>query len=435
MVVRNPRPLAVAALAALASALAPLGASAQTSTFYTPPKIVKQGTSTAPVVGTGSVTVQVFVHKDGSIGSVRVEKSTNHGDDAAATEIAKTSKYKPGERDGKPIDAFYTLALKFNGSAVTTDTGSTSGDVNRANALIRAGNYAGAKTELESYLVGHPGDKDAEALLGVADSYQNDSAGAIAAFDSAGTVPDRYKVVAAKAYADAAVDALKAKDYDKAVALAGKSLALQQSANVLFVRGTAEANAQKYGPAIADLERARQMVLGAPHPDQQSLNAIEPALATAYVLGGQPQKGLALAQQIKQRDPSNTNVDDALSNYYMQQANAAAQAGKRDDAVTDLEAGAKAVPSRAASMYVSAANVLAGAPTPDWKRIRAECDKALATDPTNANANYIAGIAAANSNDRTAAIAYLQKAKANAGSDTKLATNATNALQKLGVKP
>ncbi len=433
MAVRTPRLLAALATIAV-SAASCLPAGAQTSTFYTPPKIVKQGTASSPIVGTGSVTVQIFVKTNGSIGTVKVEKSTNHGDDAAAVEIAKTSTYKPGERDGKPVAAYYTLALKFNGNAVTTDTGSNAGEVNQANALIRAGKYADAKTELQSYLTGHPGDKDAEALLGVADSYLNDAPGAAEAFDASGTIPARFKVVAAKAYGDAAVAALKAHDNQKAAALADKELALQPAADAYYIRGTAEADGQQYAPAAADLEKADQMVKSAPHPDTQSLNAIETALATAYILGGQPQKGLPLAQQIKQRDPSNTRVDDALAAYYNQQANTAVQGGNRTAAVSGLETAAKAVPSRAALFYAEAAQVLATAPTPDWKAVRAEADKALATDPSNATANYLAGVAAANSGDKTAAIAYLQKAKANAGSDTKLATDATAALQKLGAK-
>ncbi|MBV8644150.1 MAG: energy transducer TonB, partial [Candidatus Eremiobacteraeota bacterium] len=176
----------LAALAVGATILAPSLARAQTSTYYTPPKRLTQGSSNAPVVGTGSVTVKVFVKKTGAVGTVQVTKSTNPGDDQAASEIAKTSTYKPGLRDGKPIDAYYTLVLRFNGNAVTIDTGSKSTDVNQANALVRAGKYADAKTILTSYLSTHAGDKDASALLGVADGYLGDSAGAAAAFDAAG---------------------------------------------------------------------------------------------------------------------------------------------------------------------------------------------------------------------------------------------------------
>lgn len=431
------RSLVPAALVATAIASTPLIAAAQTSQFYSPPKIVKQGSNSTPIVGTGSVTVKIFVHKDGSVGSVQVQKSTNHGDDAAATEIAKSSTYKPGARDGKPIDAFYTLALKFNGSSVQSNTGggaSASGQVAQANALIRAGKYDAAKTELQAYLTTHPGDKDASALLGVADEYLNDSAGAAAAFDGAGTIPDRFKVVAAKAYSDAAVDALKAKNNDQAVAYADKGLALQQNVNTLYIRATAYANAQKYTQAIADFEKAKALA-STGKADASSVNAIDGGLATAYIFGGQPDKGIALAQDLKKRDPSNTRIDDTLAAYYNQQASAALTAGKRDQAVAMLETAAKTVPSRATLLYTQAANVLAGGTTPDWKKVKVEADKALAVDPNDGRANFIAGIALANTGDKTGATPFLQKAKANAGADAKLASDADAALAQLNKKP
>jgi TonB family protein len=429
---RIARPLAALALCALAAAFPP-SASAQTGTYYTPPKLIKQAESGVPIAGTGSVTVQVFVHKNGSIGGVKVQKSTNHSDDAAALDIAKHSTYKAALRDGKPVDAFYTMALKFNGSSVVNDTGTGSGELIQANALIRANKFADAKTQLQAFLTSHPGDKDANALLGVADAYLNDPAGAAAAFDQAGTIPDRFKVVAAKAYSDAAVDALKAKNNEQAIALADKALALQQNVNTLFVQGTAYANAQRYPQAIADLEKAKSQAT-AGHADAATLNAIDASLATAYIFGGRIDQGVALAKALKQRDPSNTRVDDALASYYNQQAAAAAQAGRKDEAVADLENAARAVPSRAVVLYVQAANVLAQGTTVDWKRVKAEADKALAVDGNDARANYVAGIALANGGDGKSAIPYLQKAKANAGSDASLSADIDAALKKLQPK-
>ena len=423
---RTARLLAALALTALASASAPLAASAQTGTFYTPPKLVNQGTATTPIGGTGSVTVQVFVHKNGSVGGVKVQKSTNHSDDAAALEIAKSSTYKPGVRDAKPIDAFYTMALKFSGSSVVNDTGTSSSTLLQANALIRANKFAEAKTALQSYLTAHDGDKNAEALLGVADAYTNDAAGAAAAFDAAGTIPDQFKVVAAKAYADAAVDALKAKRNDDAVTLSTKALALQQNVNTLFIRGTAYANAQKYPEAIADLEKAKAQA-SAGHADAATINAIDASLATSYIFGGQADKGLALAKAVKARDPQNGRVDDTLALYYNQQAMAAVKAGHKAEAVANLENAAQIVPSKAVVLYVSAANVLAQGDKPDWKAVKAETDKALAVDPNDPRANLVAGIAVASLVDPKAgkpdyqpAMAYLQKAKAHAGTDAAL---------------
>jgi TonB family protein len=429
---RQSRLLTAVVLGAIPLASFPLAASAQTSQFYSPPKVIKQGANTTPVAGSGTVEVKVFVKKDGSVGSTQVLKSSNHADDKAALEIAKSSTYKPGARDAKPEDAFYTFVLRFSGSSVQANTGSAGGEVTQANALIRAGNYNEAKTQLQSYLTGHPGDKDASALLGVADSYLNDSAGAAAAFDQAGTIPDRFKVVAAHAYTDAAVAALKEKNNDQAIALSGKALALQPSVNGLYVRGTAYANAQQYPQAIADLEKAKAQAASG-KADGSTMTAIDSALATAYVFGGQTDKGVALAQDIKRRDPSNTRIDDTLAGYYNQQAGAAIQAGKTDQAVTNLETGAKAVPSRAVALYSSAANVIAhGAKTPDdWKKVKVEADKALAIAPNDAQANFIAGIAMGNSGDRTGATTALQKAKANVGSDADLSGKIDAALAQL----
>ena len=429
---RTPRSLAALGLGALALASFPLAAGAQTSQFYSPPKIIKQGTASSPIVGKGAVTLKVFVKKDGSVGPVTVVKSTNHGDDAAAVEIAKSSTYKPGARDAKPEDAYYTLSLKFNGNAVTSDTGSSAGEVAQANALIRAGKYADAKTQLQSYLTGHAGDRDAEALLGVADAYLNDPAGAAAAFDATGgTIPDRFKVVAAKSYSDAAVEALKAKNNDQAIAYADKSLALQPNVNGYYLRGTAYANGQKYPQAIADLEKAKSLAAG--KADAATMNAIDSSLVVAYLFGGQTDKGTALAAEVKRRDPSNTRIDDALAGYYNQQATAAMTGGKRDQAVTSLEAGAKAVPSRAVVLYTAAANVLGGGAktADDWKRVKAEADKALAVNPNDAGALFIDGIAMANAGDSAGAKTVLTKAKANAGSDADLAGKIDTALGQL----
>jgi tetratricopeptide (TPR) repeat protein len=426
--------LAALAFGAAALAVLPQTASAQTTEFYSPPKLIKQGTNTAPVVGTGSVTVKVFVHRDGSVGTVQVAKSTNHGDDAAAVEIAKSSTYKPGAKDGKPGDFFYTLALKFGANAVQASNTGGGGEMSQANALIRAAKYDEAKKQLQAYIVAHPGDKDANALLGVADEYLNDPSGAATAFDAAGTIPDRFKVVAAKAYSDAAVDALKAKNNDQAIALSEKALALQQNVNTLFIQGTAYANAQKYPQAIASLEKAKAQASSG-KADTASINAIDASLATAYIFGGQTDKGVALAKALKQRDPSNTRVDDTLAAYYNQQAVSAVQAGKPDQAVAMLEQAAQALPSRAAVLYVQAANVLSSGKTPDWKKVKAEADKALAIDPNEPRANFVAGVAVANSaGDKSVAIALLQKAKANAGSDTKLASDADAALAQLQKK-
>jgi tetratricopeptide (TPR) repeat protein len=229
------------------------------------------------------------------------------------------------------------------------------------------------------------------------------------------------------------VDQLKAKNWDRAIALSDKALALQQNVNTLFIQGSAYANDQKYPQAIAALEKAKALAsAGGVKADTATLNAIDASLATSYVFGGQPDKGLAIAKALKQRDPSNTRVDDTLAVYYNNQAAALLKAGKKDEAVTSLESAATTVPSRAVVMYVQAANVLSQGDKPDWKRVKAETDKALAIDPNDAKANYVAAIALANQGDAKGALPLLQKAKANAGSDASLNADIDTALKKLG---
>jgi TonB family protein len=434
MAMRSHRLLAAIAFGTLPLASLPIAASAQTTQFYAPPKIVKFGSHATPNSGSGTVTVKVFVKRNGSVGSAQVVKSTNRGDDQAALEIAKSSIYKPGTRDGKPEDAFYTIALKFSGSSFAADTGTaSSGTTAAATALLNAGKYAQAKTELQAYVAAHPEDKNAQALLGDADAHVGDTAGAVGAFDAAGTIPSVLAGVAAKAYADAAAEAIKANDNAKAAALAQKSLAAMPTTNGYYLGGVADLNAKQYAKAVTELEHAKAFAQKGNAP-ASSLNEIDGELVTAYVLAGEQQKAVTLAQELKRRDPSNPHVDDAIAAAYGQEAQAAAKAGDTAKAVAQFEAAAKAAPSHAAVFYVDAASVLAGASSPDWKKVKAEADKALAADPNNASAAYLAGVASANSGDRNGAITYLQKAKANAGSDAKLAANADAALKQLGQK-
>ena len=62
------------------------------------------------------MTIKVFVHANGKTDiPSSVTKSTNHGDDAAALEIARTSTYKPATKDGKPADAFLYVRAELLG--------------------------------------------------------------------------------------------------------------------------------------------------------------------------------------------------------------------------------------------------------------------------------------------------------------------------------
>ena len=395
--------MTVRVLAALALCALPIAANAQIEQFYSPPKVIKQGTHTSPIVGAGVVKLKVLVRKNGTPGPVSVSSSTNHADDAAAMEIAKTSTYKPGERDAKPEEAYYTFNLKFNGSEASffEEGGASSSGLSQADALLHAGKYPEAKTALSAYLVSHPNDSQGEALLGVTDEYMGDAAGAATAFDAAGpSGTAKFQSVAVKAYNDAAAGAIKAQNYAAAVGYANKANALTPSVNGLYLQGTAEASNQQYAQAVTDLQKARSM-----SKDATTNNVIDSTLVTAYLLNGQSQQGLALADQVKQRDPSMTGrVNDSIAAYYLQQASAESKTAKSND---------------------------------DWKKVKATADQALAVAPNNPQALYVQGIALANSGSLADAKTALLKAKANAGSDAALSAQIDTqlaALAKLGQK-
>lgn len=427
-------------LAALALASIPLAAAAQTAQFYTPPKVVKQGTTSSPMPK-GAVTLKVFVKRDGTVASVEVKKSTNPADNAAAVEIAKSSTYRPGAKDGKPGDYFYTMQLKFDGRAAQTNSAgpgapTAAGEIGQINALLRANKYDDARTQAQAYLSTHPGDKTAAAMLGVADNFLNKSGEAAQAFDQAGDIPVNFRAVAATAYGDAAAQAIRDKNYDQAVAWGSRAVAVQpENANAYYVRGTAYSFQQKYGESLADLQRARQ--IAGDKADQRTRDSLDVALLSAYLNAGQGDKALALAADIKRREPGNTSADIAVGNYYQSQAATAIKAGKRDDAVTSLEAAAARVPSQAASLYTAAANVLANDPKPDWKRVKAETDKGLTAAPNDPRLLFLSGVALANQGQNRDAKTALDKAKANVGADAALAKQIDDSLAvlaKQGVK-
>ncbi|MBC5809398.1 MAG: hypothetical protein GIW95_00855 [Candidatus Eremiobacteraeota bacterium] len=282
----------------------------------------------------------------------------------------------------------------------------------RADALIRAKKYDAAKTFLESYLKVHPADAEAHAMLGVTMAYLGDPIASANAFDGAGArLPDAFKGFAAKAYADAAVAAFKAKDANKSVAFASKGIRLERLPDAFFIRATAYVELGDYPHAIADFEQAKAQATAA--GDKAALLLLDTALVRAYAFGGQFDKSAALAADVKKRDAANTRVDDILAEYFNARATDALAAGKRDDAVALYESGAVALPSRAVILYVAAASALSNALFPDWKRVKAEADKALAIDPLSPRANYIAAVALESQGDRLGALALVRKAKNN----------------------
>lgn len=73
----------------------------------------------APPIADGPKTVKAYVsfvvEKDGSVTSIKVLKDPGYGIGNEAIRVLKLSpKWKPGEQNGKPIRAIYTLPLALN---------------------------------------------------------------------------------------------------------------------------------------------------------------------------------------------------------------------------------------------------------------------------------------------------------------------------------
>jgi tetratricopeptide (TPR) repeat protein len=420
-------------LAGIAVLALPSLASAQSSGTYVPPKLAKPGASTSPITGGGSVTVQVFVKKDGAASAERVIKTTNAADNAAALEIAKTAAYTPATRGGKAVDAYYDYVVKFavSGEATTPGEGPTAA----AYADIRAGKYADAKAKLQAHLQAHPNDTQANTLLGVADAFSGDDDGAAAAFDNVPSIPQQYVSLAAQAYSKHATNAINASKGKDAEQAATRVIALEpNSAEGYYLRGVAAGNAGNFQAALPDLQKALDLAKAAAKPDDKAIATVEFSLAVAQLNTGAYQAGAATAKDVAKLDAAQgAKLDAAAYVAVTNAAVAAVNAGKVGDAVASLESGATLFPANAANFYGYASYLLLTDKSPDYKRIKAEADKALAIDPANGRALLASAFTAANSGDSKSAIDQMNKAKASPlyAGDASFAKQVDDNLKKL----
>jgi TonB family protein len=401
-------PLGLAVSIALVAA--PLAAQAQSAgDGYAPPKLLTPGTNSSASAGKGTVTVQVMVKADGSFKVGKVLKSTNPSNDAAALEIAKSSKYKPAYRQGKAVDAFYDYQLTFGG-----DVAATGGEgMKSALASIKAAKYDDAKTQLNAYLQTHPGDQQAYTLLGVANGFAGDAGAASMAFEKAGPIADQWKSVAIQAYAKYASTQLDQKKFTDVITYAGKALELDpNNLQSYYVRGIAYANTQNDAAAITDLNKAKT-IAAANKADDKTMAAIAFNLAVTQFDAGQFGEAATSSKEAVRLDPSKSAQLDKYAFVTVNNAAVAlANAGKTADAVARLENGAAQFPTAAGPLMSQAAYIMATEKSPNWKKVGDEADKALAIDPNDGRGNYIRGVSAAQQQDTKAALTYLNKAKA-----------------------
>lgn len=444
----NRRVSTFAALGA-ATLCTPLAALAQaTPTYYVPPKLVAHGKNSSAIAGKGVVVVQVLVNKNGSFKVSKVLHSSNKGDNAAALEIARTSTYRPASRGSLKLTAYYDYSLRFTSSgAASADEGSQggaggastgAGGAAKFSAMLRAGNYAGAQSGLRSYVASHPSDTRAQLQLGLADSFLSDYAGAVDAFDKAGTIPNDFKAPAAKAYAENASALAKAGQNDKAIASAKRAAQLTPTFYTYGNLGAIEATAGQSAAAVPDLEKARSLAGSSSKITAKDHAQLDQNLEVAYLTNKDIDKAKAVAAESAQLDPSSDAAVNIMTNYYVKQSQTLAQAGKATDAAAMLESGAASAPKMVqARLYAQAAfDYLNAQPKPVNDKAKVDADKALALSPDDPQANFAEGVVLANTGNSKDALTYLNKADdaAKKAGNTQMATQIETIIKQLASK-
>ena len=392
--------LTIAALAAAATVFAAtLPAGAQYANEFTEAKLLRQGTTSVAIAGSGTVIVQVQVNADGSHKAIKVIKSTNSGDDAAALDIAQNSSYRPAHRGTKPVTAFYDFTLKFNGKSVASaESGGTSSAglspaASQVAALIRAKNYSAAKSKAQADLLSAPGDESLRQMLGIAAFDAGDVTTAAAAFDKVSTIGTQFKPAAAASFASASVSVVDSNP-EQALAYANKAMALNPDTNSKFALGTAQLANKQDAQAVVTLKAVHDAAANDPKMSKTAKVNIDARLMSAYLATNNSQAATTLAGEIKQLDPSSTLPGRVLGNTYLKMGADAATAQQYDAALKDFDqAAAQGDPEVAVTANVQAAFVITKTSKPDYKKMQSYADKAIALKPDDPQANFAEGIA------------------------------------------
>lgn len=434
---------AAASAAALGVLFMGVPGAAQYANQIVPPKIIKLGTHTTPVAGSGTVRVQVQLNANGSHVVTRIISSTNHRDDAAAREIAASSTYRPATRGGKAIAYFYDPIFRFSGSSVSALeelSGSGGNPADRVDALIRSGQYTAAKSLAQSALASKPNDGRLLRLLGVAEYYAHDYPDAADAFERSGAVPKMYAMVAAQAYAAAAVH-IADQDPARALVLAQKAIAIDHGANSRFALGVAQLAGKQYGTAIATLQGVHATIFANPRTDAQTRYGVDQRLLEAYIGDANLTAAQPTVDEMRRMQPSNPFPLQEVGAAYITQGEAAETAKNGEQAIALYEqAAALGDPRVSVAAYDRAANVVAGQATANPPRLKGYADKALALNAADPVANFFEGVALAeqyNSSHDTRtkqqALIYLNKADtlAKAAGNQPLAQNIENVIRQV----
>lgn len=394
-----------------------LGASparAQYANEFTIAKVIKEGTTTQAIAGSGTVEVKVQVNADGTHKVMGVLKSTNEGDNAAALEIAQNSTYRPAHRGTTPVVSFYSYILKFNGKAVASSSDTESGTPGAAiEELIRGGKYSDAISKANAALLNSPGDPRYLQLLGAAQFFSGDQAAAAASFARVPTIDKQFAQVAANAFAGAAVKD-SATDPVQSLDLAQRAVGLANTSNSQFALGVAQLANKQYTASIATLTPVRDK-----SPDNATKLAIDRQLLSAYLGANDTAGADSVAAQMKQLDPNGNSAATAIAIYYVNLGNAGIQAKDYPGALAAYDKAAGAGdPKLAVTAALGATLAILQMPKPDFAKAKDYATKAVTGMPDDPQANFYAGLAYADyyanvshsDKDKEQGVTYLKKA-------------------------
>ena len=393
-----------AAPAAALLTLIPLAAPAQYANEFTPAKLLQQGKTTHDIAGSGTVVVQVQVNADGSHKVVKVLRSTNSGDNAAAMDIAQSSSYRPAHRGPTPVVSFYDFTLKFNGKAVVNTpteggggggvpSGSVSPAATQVAALIRQHQYSQAVSKAQSELMNSPGDESLRQMLGIAEFDSGNVTGAAAAFDKVQNIGSQFKPIAAASFARAAVSTANSNP-TQALAYANKAMALEPTGNSRFALGVAQLANNQNAEALASLKAAHDAEMSDRSLATSSKVNLDQELMRAYIANNDSAGAQQVAAEIKRLDPNSSAGSEAMGDSLLRSGVAAFNNKDYTTALADFDkAAASGSPDVAFQANVLAAKAIGNSAKPDYKQMQAYADKALAIKPNDANANFAEGIA------------------------------------------
>jgi TonB family protein len=392
----------VAPFAAALVALVAFPANAQYANEFTPAKLLKQGTTTHSIAGSGTVVVQVQVNADGTHKAIKVIHSSNSGDNDAAMDIAQNSSYRPARRGNTPTVSFYDFTLKFNGRSVASTPsqgsalpsgGALSPAASQVASLVRQGQYQAAKSKAEAELLSSPGDESLREMLGIAAYDSDDFMTAASAFDKVQTIGSQFKAAAARSFAAAAVQDAQSNP-SSSLAYAQKAVALDSGPNSRFALGVAQLANGDSAAALESLKAAHAAALSDPKIPTKSKVNIDSELLQAYLANHDTADAQSIAAQIKQLDPTSTAGAQAMGASLINSGNAAVEAKDTATALADFDqAAAGGDPTIAVTANTLAAFAIARSAKPDYKRMQAYAEKALAIKPNDAAANFADGIA------------------------------------------